>query len=141
MAEQEDRVVIYIWNKLNKKKKLGVFAYTITWGKSSKSYRAVRPVRTKALLDIMSLNEALNTYAKTTIASINKNPITVYSNGKLARKVSRETVKIPEHMDKNIRPTLENFNIQVYTFTPETRSYQKKLQAMCTEVVPDGVNK
>lgn len=141
MAEQEDRVVIYIWNKLNKKKKLGVFAYTITWGKSSKSYRATRPVRTKALLDIMSLNEALNTYAKTTIASINKNPITVYSNGKLARKARRETVKIPEHMDKNIRPTLENFNIQVYTFTPETRGYQKKLQAMCTEVVPDGVNK
>lgn len=141
MAEQEDYVVIYIWNKLNKRKKLGVFAYTITWGKSSKSYRVTRPVRTKALLDIMSLNEALSTYAKTTIASINKNPITVYSNGKLARKVRRETVKIPEHMDKNIRPALENFNIQVYTFTPETRSYQKKLQDMCTEVVPDGVNK
>lgn len=136
-----DQVYIYIWNKLNKKKKLGVFAYTIAWGESSKSYRVVRNVRTKSLLDIMSLNEALISYSKTSVASINKNPIIIYTNGKLARKVSRETVKIPEHMDKNIRPALENFNIQVYTFTPATRSHQKKLQAMCTEIVPDGVNK
>ena len=89
----------------------------------------------------MSLNEALNTYSKTAIATINKNPIVIYTNGKLARKVRRENIKVPEHMDKNIRPALENFNIQVHTFTPETRSYQKKLQAMCTELVPDGVNK
>lgn len=124
----EDYVKIYIWSKFSKKNKEGVIIYVISWHQVDRLITKTKKVENTALLEAMSLNEALASYNRTTVSSINRLPILIGVNKRLARKIREEKVKIPEHMDSNLRASLEKFNIQVFGFNLTPKNIKKRIK-------------